>query len=193
MNLRSLHRPATLVAMALLAFQGTAQSAVLAADGSWAGFLVDDVTAQSAGVEWIDDQGTALHFGFSIAPGFQGTLTVVDAGFSGDRYLVKDGAAVLGSTGAAVDGDPFGAITFSYDDALANAAFSRAVFTLGAGVHDISGVLSQSLSINGTPLNASIGGLRLAVSAVPEPTTLATLLAGLSLLAPWLRRRNHSN
>lgn len=193
MNLRSLRRRATLVAVALLAFQGLAQSAVLAADGSWAGFVVDDVTAQSSGVEWIDDQGAALHFAFSIAPGLQGTLTVVDAGFSGDRYRVKDGAAVLGNTGAAVDGDAFGAITFSYDDALANANFSRAVFSLSAGVHDISGVLSQSLSVNGAPLNASIGGLRLTVSPVPEPATLASLLAGLSLLSLALRRHGKSH
>ncbi len=185
----ALRRIATLAAIALLAFQGAAQSAVLAADSSWAGFLVDDVTAQSSGVEWIDDQGLPLHFGFSIAPGFQGTLTVVDAGFSGDRYLVRDGAVLLGATGAAVAGDAFGAITFSYDDALANADFSRAVFTLGAGVHDISGVLSQSLMVSGAPLNASIGAVRLAVSAVPEPATLATLLAGLALLGVVLRRR----
>ena len=193
MNLRSLSCHATLVAMALLAFQGLAQSAVLAADGRWAGFVVDDVTAQSSGVEWIDDQGAALHFGFSIAPGLQGTLTVVDAGFSGDRYLVKDGAAVLGSTGTAVDGDAFGAITFSYDDALANANFSRAVFSLSAGAHDISGVLSQFLSVNGAPLNTSIGGLRLTVSPVPEPATLASLLAGLSLLSLALRRHGKPN
>jgi hypothetical protein len=153
---------------------------------------VDDVTAQSGGVEWIDDQGAPLHFEFSIAAGFLGRLTVVDAGFSGDRYTVKDSSLVLGTTGAAVDGDVFGDITFDYDEALANPDFSRRVFTLGAGAHDITGLLSQSLRFDGQPLNASIGALRLEVSAVPEPATPATLLAGLSLLTLMLRRRSHT-
>lgn len=185
-------RVAALSCAALFALQGASHAATLPPDGSWSAFLVDDLSAQSAGVEWIDDGGAPLHFSFNIAAGFVGRLTVVDTGFSGDQYQVRDGALLLGSTGAALDGDVAGDITFSPDEALANAAFSRAVFTLGAGAHDITGVLSRSLLVDGVPLNASIGALRLEVSAVPEPASLATLLAGLSLLTWVLRRRGDS-
>jgi hypothetical protein len=45
------------------------------------------------------------------------------------------------------------------------------------------------VAIDGFALNATVGGLRLAVSPVPEPATGASLLAGLVLLGAVLRRR----
>jgi hypothetical protein len=105
---------------------------------------------------------------------------------------VTDGGLVLGSTGTAVDGDPTGAITFDLNAALANSDFSRATFTLGAGSHSITGTTTRFLSDSNGPLNATIGGVRLEVSAVPEPATLASLLAGLSLLTLVLRRRGNT-
>jgi len=177
-------------ALALALLSPTAHAAALAADNQWNAILVDDFTALSGGLEWIDDAGAALHFNFSIAPGFVGRLTVVDTGFSGDEFRVYNGAALLGSTSQAVDGDASGAITFEPADALANLNFSRGQFVLGAGVHDVSGVLSRSLAVDGAPLNATIGAVRLEVSPVPEPASLAMLLAGLSLLTVVLRRGN---
>lgn len=187
MNLR---RIVAAGALASVAFLGSAHADTLVADGNWVGFTVDGNQAPYS-LSWLDDNALPLHFTFTIAAGFQGRLTVVDTGFSGDRYSVTDHAGLLGQTGAGVDGDVNGAIEFSPDNALANPHFSRGVFTLGAGAHDISGVMSRSLADAYGPLNASIGAVRLEVSAVPEPATLATLLAGLSLLTVVLRRRGN--
>lgn len=180
----------TLLAAALaLATLSTAQAATLPGNGSWAEFNVDaNLAPYSFG--WVDESGAPLSFSVSIAAGQVGTLTVVDTGFSGDRFQVYDGAALLGSTGAAVNGDSAGAITFDQDLALANPDFSRGTFTLGAGTHVISGLMFQSTTDAFGPLNATIGGLKLTVSPVPEPATYATLLIGLGLLLGALRRRN---
>lgn len=162
----------------------------LPTDGSWAGFTVDANLPPYA-LGWVDDNGAPLSFSVSIAAGQVGTLTVVDAGFSGDRYSVFDGATLLGSTGAAVNGDTNGPSIVDFNAALANPNFSRGTFTLGAGTHLISGLMIQSTTdASGTPLNASIGGVKLDVSAVPEPTTGAMLFIGLGLLLGALRRRN---
>jgi len=181
----------TLLAAALaLAALSHAQAATLPGDGSWAGFNVDaNLAPYSFG--WQDDDGKPLSFEVTIAAGQVGTLTVVDTGFSGDRFNVYDGAALLGSTGAAVNGDAAGDITFDPDAALANSDFSRGSFTLGAGTHFITGVLFASTAHpDYGPLNATIGSVRLSVSPVPEPATYATLLIGLGLLLGALRRRN---
>lgn len=188
----NMHRLFAASAVVLAVLSPAAQAAPLAADNQWNALLVDDLTASSFGLEWIDDAGAALHFNFSIAAGFVGRLTVLDTGFSGDEFRVYNGAVLLGTTSAAVDGDVTGAITFEPAEALANPNFSRGQFWLGAGVHDVTGMLSRSLAVGGVPLNATIGALRLEVSPVPEPATLATLLAGLSLLTVWLRRRGNS-
>lgn len=176
-------------ALALAALSPAAHADTLPADGSWAGFTVDANLPPYA-FGWVDDAGAALSFSVTIAAGHVGTLTVVDAGFSGDRFQVWDGAKLLGSTGAAVNGDSAGAITFDYDAALANADFSRGSFTLGAGTHVITGLMFASTTDAFGPLNATIGGVKVAVSAVPEPASAATLLIGLGLLIGALRRRN---
>nr|WP_316643836.1 PEP-CTERM sorting domain-containing protein [uncultured Roseateles sp.] len=176
--------------LTLAAGLSSAQAATLANDGSWAGFNVDGNLPPYA-LGWIDDQAAALNFTFSIPTGFKGTLTVVDAGFSGDEFRISDGASLLGNTSLAVNGDALGAIEFSYDAALANPHFSRGVFTLGSGAHDITGLLIKSTTLDGVgDLNATFGAVRLEISPVPEPATLATLLAGLALLTTVLRRRD---
>ena len=180
-----------LIAAALaLAAISPVQAAALPSDGTWAGFAVD-ANLGPFNFGWVDDfnNNAPLSFSFTIAAGQVGTLTVVDTGFSGDRFNVYNGAALLGSTGAAVNGDAAGAITFDYDTALANADFSRGTFTLGAGSHVISGVMFESTTDAFGPLNATIGGIKLTVSPVPEPATYATLLIGLGLLLRTLRRR----
>lgn len=165
-----------------------AQAATLVADGGWAGFTVDG-NLPPYSLAWTADDDGSAGFDFSvvtIAAGFQLKLTVVDLGFSGDRYTVYDNGALLGTTGPAVNGDTSGAIEFSADNALANSSFSRGVFTLGAGSHSITGVMSTSLQ----GLDASIGAVKLEVSPVPEPATVASLLAGLALLGAVTRRRS---
>lgn len=181
-------------ALALAACLSSAHAAGLAADGSWAEFSVDDFQSNLGGLEWIvgGGDGTALSFSFTIAAGQIGTLTVVDAGFSGDRFTVTDNGSLLGVTSVAVSGDSAGASTVDFDAALSNNDFSRAVFTLGAGSHSITGVLSTSLVGDYGPINATLGGVKLSVSPVPEPASLAMLMAGLGLLTAVLRRRSQS-
>jgi hypothetical protein len=185
----SIHRLVAVGALSLITLLSTAQAVTLPADSSWSGFSVDaNLPPYSAA--WIDDNGAVLNFDFNIAAGFVGALTVLDTGFSGDVFQVRDGTSVLGSTGAAVAGDPNGAVTFDPSDALADSRFSRGFFTLDAGAHHISGSATQFLADANGPLNATIGAVRLTVSPVPEPASLALLLAGLSLLSVVLRRGN---
>ena len=183
----------TLIAAALaLAAISPVQAAALPSDGTWAGFAVDaNLGPFSFG--WVDDfnNNAPLSFSITIAAGHVGTLTVVDTGFSGDRFNVYNGAALLGSTGAAVNADSSESANaiVDYDAALAKTDFSRGTFTLGAGSHVISGVMFASTTDAFGPLNATIGGIKLTVSPVPEPATYATLLIGLGLLLGTLRRR----
>ncbi|MCE4557149.1 PEP-CTERM sorting domain-containing protein [Roseateles cellulosilyticus] len=186
-------RTALIATTLALAALSSAHADTLPTDGSWAGFTVD-ANLPPYGFGWVADDGTPLSFNITIDPGFVGRLTVVDTGFSGDRFHVYDGGQLIGSTGASVNGDTRGDITFDPDAALANPAFSRGSFTLGAGTHAITGALFQSaIDVDYGPLNATIGGLKLTVSPVPEPATAALLLIGLGLLLGALRRRNDNN
>jgi hypothetical protein len=177
-------------ALALAALVPAAQAASLPADGSWTTVLMDDYLPPNTNA-WVelnaDGAGyTPSSYTVTIAAGFQGTLTVVDTAFAGDRFNVIDNGALLGQTGAAVADT--GLVTYigNPDAALADSSYSRGVFTLGAGSHVITGALFES------PYSATTGAIKLDVSPVPEPATLATLLAGLSLLTVAIRRRNGS-
>ena len=195
------YRHAALAAALLGAcIASTSQATVvaLAADGQWNSFNVSDIDSQTFGVEWIDnadslsaDFGSRLDFSFTIAAGFTGTLTVVDAGFAGDTFSVTNFGAALGNTSlvppqsvdSAVD------IGVDFDAALAHPSFSHGVFTLAAGDYRISGMLAQSVSFDGAALNSTIGALNLTVTAVPEASTWGLMAAGLGLLAVVSRRR----
>ena len=172
----------------------------LAADGAWNAFNVDALVARSFGVEWIDNAntlspgfGTPLEFTFTVPGGSRGRLTVVDAGFSGDTFRVGDAGRPLGST-SAVPPQTFDAgsadIGTDFDAALADARFSRVVFDLDPGAHRIGGALDQSvLDGSGTPLDSTIGALKLSIFAVPEPSAWTTLTASLATLVFVRRRR----
>jgi hypothetical protein len=173
----------------------------LAGDGAWSAFNVNDLDAASFGTEWIDNAnslspgfGSALSFGFTVAAGMQARLTVVDAGFAGDTFTVFDHGSSLGATSSVALTDAASAadVGTDFNAALANLQFSRAVYTLGAGDHLITGSLLQSVQFGGLPLNASVGALRLEVSAVPEPATWLSLLAGMGLLGFTVARRCRS-
>jgi len=195
-------KPALLaVALAASSLAAQATSINLAADNQWQAFGVDSFSAVSGGTEWIDNDysnaagfGTPLDFTFTIAAGFVGELTVVDAAMAGDTFNVFNAGSLLGST-SSVAVQQYGSapdVGYDYDAALQNSAFSRAVFTLGAGTYSISGALAQSLMIDDglgglSPLNATAGAVKLSVSAVPEPSTLALLIAALGVT--WLVSR----
>jgi PEP-CTERM motif len=160
----------------------------LAANGQWVEFDVDDVQAQSTGVEWIDyTDGSALSFTFTVTAPVE--LRVVDAGFAGDTFNVSvNGVSQLTSAVAVTAYSPTRAAITNFDAAWADASFSRGSWLLTApGNYTVTGVLAQSVTNGAAPLNATIGAVMLA--AVPEPGTWALLLAGLALLGLTARRR----
>lgn len=173
----------TLALVAAASAQAT--TIALPADGTWQEFNVDSLVAPSYGTDWIDyTDGSALHFDFVIPAGSVATLTVVDNVFAGDTFTVRNGATVLGTTSSVATGTIAGDVVFDFDEALANPAYSRGTFTLTAGSYSINGSLLQSvLDDGGQALNSTSGGLKLTVSPVPEPASIALLLAGLGVIA----------
>ena len=192
-----------LICAAMLAAVGApayATTIALAADGSWSSFNIDDQVAPAYGVAWVNtetlspDYGSLTSFSFAIAPGSVGSLTVVDAGFAGDQFQIKNNGDVLGSTTAVPVTDYTVADNagFDFDGALANPNFSHGVFVVAAGTYSITGSLIQSVMVDGAPLNSTVGALRLQVEAaapVPLPGTTLSLLPGLATLALRRRRR----
>lgn len=194
MKFAPIFRAAALAALTLAAALSSAQAADLAADGSWTEFHVDALQEPSGGLDWLAsyDENSLAHYTFTIEAGKVGTLTVVDTGFSGDRFIVRNHGSALGQeTSVGVDLGLNGVAIVDFDAALADLNYSRAVYSLQAGSYDISGYLSKSVLQDGSPMNSTTGGISLTVSAVPEPATVASLLAGLALLA--MRRKSISS
>jgi len=172
-----------------------ASTLALPADSQWYSFDVDSSYAVSGGSEWIDAQsspgysndGSALHFTFNLLTG--ASLTIVDGGFAGDQFQVFDNGNSLGYTSAPINTYPT-SVGSNFDAALADPNYSSAVFYLTAGLHDITGLLSLSATVNGDPIvNATIGALSLTPTAVPIPGALALFLAGSGLMGFISRRR----
>jgi hypothetical protein len=181
------HLMAAAIAAAMIAPAAHATTVALPGNNSWAEFDVDAVNAQDFGNGWIDtNNGSALDFTFTVAPGLHGVLTVVDAGFAGDSFTITNFGNVIGTTSSVPAGQPVGATVLDYDDALANPSYSRGVFTLAPGSYSISGSLLQSVFGDE---GATSGGLRLSVTAVPEPANAALMFAGAAALALLARRR----
>ena len=162
----------------------------LAADAGWHLFDVTPDLAADGGLGWIDiGDGSALSFNFSVAAGTQAVLTVVDGGFSGDVFSVRSNGAALANTSAAANSYP-DSIGLDFDAALAQPRYSRGSYVFGAGSYSVSGALAGSaLDDLGAPIDATVGAVQLQVSAVPEASTLSSLLAGLGLIGFLLRRR----
>ena len=75
-----------------------------------------------------------------------------------------------------------------YDGAFADSAnFSQLTLTLDAGTYTVTGSLLQSVTVDGFALNSTAGGL--SVTAVPEPTSLALVLAAAGVVGVVSRRR----
>ena len=179
---------AALATAAAITAPAHATTVALAADGQWSEFTVDSFTSQTLGTEWIAfTDGSPLDFSFTIAAGHVGTLTVLDAGFAGDTFSVTNAGALLGTTSSVAQGS-IGPDLKDFDAAWADPAFSRGVFTLGAGSYSISGALLQSvLDADGLDLDSTNGAVRLSV--VPESSSLAMMLAGLGAIGLFARRR----
>jgi hypothetical protein len=188
---------------AFIAIPAEATTINLAGDGTWMPFAVDDQIPPLFGSSWIDTEtlspgfGSELDFTFLIAAGQIGTLTVVDAGFAGDTFLVTNGGAPLGPTTAVPARDlddllppPFAGLDF--DLAFANPAFSHGVFQLGPGTYHVGGSLVQSVTAAGIALNSTAGAIKLQIAAVPEPSFLTLTIAGLAVLAAR-RHLRHSD
>lgn len=181
----------SIAAAGLLAAAGFAHATTVDTGfDSWQVFDVADVLAADGGLGWIDvNDGSALSFTFTVPTGSVGRLTVVDAGFAGDRFDVSVNGSPLAATSAAVDSYP-DSIGLDFDAALADPRFSRGVYQLSAGHYTVTGaLLSSALDDTGSPINATVGGLMVGVSPVPEPQTWALMAAGAGLLGLLVRRR----
>jgi len=171
-------------------------------DGSWYAFTVDALSAQSGGVEWIDSDYDlaggagdfqALSFTFTVAD--KAILKLVDAYAAGDTYNLSitsasGTTAYTSSSVAARDLNDAVLPSFndSFDGAFADSAnFSQLTLTLGAGTYTVTGALLQSVTVDGFALNSTAGGL--SVTAVPEPTSLALVLAAAGVVGVVSRRR----
>ena len=165
------------VALALTAVQANAD-VVTITDNQWHAFDVDELSANTGGLEWISLDGSALSFTLSLAT--SAYVTVLDGGFAGDRFRVFDNGTELGLTSAPGSSYP-DSLGLNFDAALADSSWSRAVFLLGAGEHSITGLLTASaLDEFGDALNATVGAVK--VAPVPLPAALLLFLSGSGLL-----------
>jgi hypothetical protein len=178
------------IVTALFVGAPAAQATVVAITpgNDWHEFDVDDLSAKSGGLEWIDyNDGSALSFTFTLTKA--AILTVVDGAFGGDAFQVFDHGAPLGFTSPGVNTYPNSTV-LDFDASLADPNYSRGIFTLLAGEHVITGLLSTSIILNDFPLNATVGALRLeTIAETPLPATLPLFVSGLAALGFVARRR----
>lgn len=175
-------------AVLLSAFSHQAQAVVLNTDGQWHTFDVDNAISASGNLEWIELDGNALSFDFTLTEAAY--LNIVDGGFAGDRFEVFDNGNSIGLTSFAVNSYPNSA-GLDFDQAFANSDFSRGQFLLGAGNHSITGFLNLSaLDADNIEINATVGAVNL--TAVPLPAAAWLYTTGAALLG-FATRRRHTN
>ena len=161
-------------------------------DNQWHAFDVDEFTAASGGLEWIDiTDGSPLNFTFTRTN--DTILRVVDGGWSGDTFRVLSNGSPLGITAPAPNNvavEQLPATQAGFNTAWADPSFfSKASYLLPAGSYSITGLLNTSATFDGaTPLNVTVGAVMLA--PVPEPTSALMLLAGLGIVALRFRARH---
>ncbi|CAD6874434.1 hypothetical protein [Methylomonas fluvii] len=194
----------SVLAMALLsAICAQAEAVTLNADGAWHAFDVDNSVSNSGGLDWIDLNNDALSFDFSLTQ--TAILQVVDGGYAGDQFLVISNGIPFnnktpyGSSSSDIWVRNMSMPTNSYpnnlgtnfDAAFNDFSYSRGIFKLDPGTYSITGLLVQSaLDNDGTPLNATVGAIRLQTfTAVPLPAAAGLYAAGAGLLGLVSRRR----
>lgn len=162
-----------------------AQALNLTVDGTWNTFDVDEFIAASSGLEWIDLDGESLSFDFTLTE--SAYLTVVDGGFSGDRFQLFDNGQLLGETSAPANSYP-DSLGLDFDSAFSNPDYSQGVYLLSSGNHSITGLLSLSAVDDlGSDINATVGAVRL--TAVPLPAAAWLFASGTALIGAASGRR----
>lgn len=179
-------------ASACVALPSHAKDIGLIAGFGWNTFDVDrNAVGTSVWADIANNSFEKLFFTFTVDTGFTASLTVLDGAFAGNTFAVFNGSTLLGNTSAvAVVDQAAASFSSSYDSALLDAAYSRGVFAFGAGTYRINGELLQAGLDTGVPVFATEAALSLTVSPVPEPSSFATLLAGLLMAAFVLRRKD---
>jgi len=175
-----------LAAVVMSTLCAQAEASTLVADGAWNAFDVDELTSASTGLEWIDLDGNALSFDFTLSG--SAYLKVVDGGFAGDRFNIYDNGVLLDQTSVASNTYP-ASLGLDFDAAYASSLYSRGLFWLGAGSHSITGLLSQSALDGSTPINATVGAVSL--TAVPLPAAAWLYVTGTALMGFISRRRKN--
>jgi hypothetical protein len=165
----------TLLTAAIAALSLNAHAVTVPTDGSWIQFDFD-----SAGSSLYDL--STLDTGFTFTLSQSSILSVVDLGFSGDRFNIFANGVSLGLTSApvaqAANEDPI----FDIPTALNDNRFSKGNWNLAKGNYTITGIAKDS------PFDGGYGAL--SVVAVPEPESWALLLAGLGIVGTIARRRS---
>lgn len=181
--------------VSLASTQSLATTLVADASGQWNVFDVDATLAADGGTWWIDAvedaqaglSGDGSPLQYLIANTKPLYLTVVDGGLSGDSYWLNLDGSLL-STTAAADDETF--IGLDFDAALLNPSFSKGTWLIAPGLHFLTGGLATSASLDGQPINASVGAFRL--TDVPLPPSVSLLAGSLCLwgFGLWRRRAN---